>query len=70
MSNSDLNLSPDTPLTPMEAAAYLGVTRRTLNMWRHLRRGPVYSRIGPNTVRYRVRDLDAFVAARVHKPRS
>lgn len=48
------------------AAEYLCLSPRTLEKWRSAGTGPVYCRIGGGVrgVRYRVADLDDFVAAR------
>ena len=46
-----------------EAAAYLGLSPRTLEKWRLTGAGPVYRRLG-HAVVYDQRDLDAFLAAR------
>lgn len=48
------------------AAEYLALSPRTLEKWRSIGAGPVFSRIGSGVrgVRYRVADLDDFVAAR------
>lgn len=53
-------------LTTREAAEYLGFSPRTLEYWRSQAAGPAFSRIGGGArgVRYRVADLDAFIAAR------
>ena len=55
-------------LPPSEAAAYLGVTRRTLTEWRRTRRGPRYIRLGGLTgrVRYELSQLDEFMRRRQH----
>ena len=42
------------------AARYLGVTRRTMQWWRTVGRGPRFAKIG-RLVRYRIGDLDAFI---------
>ena len=48
------------------AAEYLALSPRTLEKWRTRGIGPAFSRIGGGVrgVRYRVADLDDFVAAR------
>ena len=50
-----------------EAAAYLGVAKRTLQDWRHRKSGgPAYSKLGAGRrcrIVYAVADLDAFLAA-------
>ena len=43
------------------AAAYLGLSRQTLERWRLDMRGPTYIKVG-RAVRYSLRDLDAFMA--------
>jgi hypothetical protein len=55
-------------LSPRDAAAYLGVTERTLTEWRRTGRGPRYTRLGAVTgrVRYAVRDLDRYMRTRSH----
>jgi len=42
------------------AARYLGVTRRTMQWWRTVGRGPRFAKI-ERLVRYRIGDLDAFI---------
>ena len=59
---------PDDPyhilLNEKQAAAYLGLTDRTLQQRRYLSQLPVYIQLpGSNAVRYRLSDLMAFVAA-------
>ena len=52
-------------LSTFEAADYLGVPRQTLAVWRSrdVRQGPAYVPMGRH-VKYRLADLDAFIAAR------
>ena len=59
---------PDDPfhilLNEKQAAAYLGLTDRTLQQRRYYSQPPVYIMLpGSNAVRYRLSDLMAFVAA-------
>lgn len=55
---------PDRLLTAVEAAALLGMSPGTLEVWRSTRRYPLpFVRIG-NRVRYRHRDVVAFIAGR------
>lgn len=59
---------PDDPyhilLNEKQAAAYLGLTDRTLQQRRYYSQPPVYIKLpGSNAVRYRLSDLMAFVAA-------
>lgn len=52
-------------LTVKEAAEYLGITPRTLDVWRCTRRYPIpYTKVG-NRIRYSKEDLDAWLASRV-----
>lgn len=48
-----------------EAAAYLGLSARTLQQWRYLKRGPRYVKVSERCVRYRLVDLDDWVATRL-----
>jgi excisionase family DNA binding protein len=49
-----------------QAAEYLGITRKTLEVWRSTRRYPIpYIKVG-RLVRYRKSDLEAFLLSRVH----
>lgn len=51
-------------LTPIEAAAILGVVPKTLAVWRSTKRYPLpYIRIG-GRVRYRLGDVEAFIESR------
>jgi len=47
-------------LNEKSTAEYLSVSVKTLQMWRHQRRGPAYLKIS-RAVRYRVEDLDAYL---------
>lgn len=53
----------DRLLLPDEAAAWLGMSPRTLSDWRIAGTGPRFVKIG-RLVRYRVADLQEWVAAR------
>jgi len=50
-------------LTEKEAARYLGLSHRTLQMRRHMGQPPAYVKIGTRAVRYKVADLDSFMEA-------
>ena len=51
-------------LNEKQAAAYLGLTDRTLQQRRYYSQPPVYIKLpGSNAVRYRLSDIMAFVAA-------
>ncbi len=57
--------SENTLLTRAEAAAFLGVSKGTLEVWACTKRYPLpYVKVG-RLVKYRLSDLQAFVAARV-----
>lgn len=51
----------DTLLTEVEAAAYLNVAVQTVRNWRWRSTGPKYYRVGERCVRYKYRDLQAFI---------
>lgn len=61
-----MTTSTTATLTPavesIAAAPMIGVSAATLKMWRRKKIGPPYVRFG-NRVRYRVSDLDAWLAA-------
>ncbi len=60
-------MDPSTLLTTGEAAAYLGVAKKTLETWRSTGRYPLrYIKVG-NRVRYRLRDLDEWLASRMQE---
>jgi hypothetical protein len=58
---------PPAGLPSVPAAAYIGVSRKTLSNWRALGEGPPYVRLGKpgGRVVYRVADLDRYLADRV-----
>ncbi|MFF2813736.1 helix-turn-helix transcriptional regulator [Streptomyces sp. NPDC058000] len=50
-------------LTVRDAASYLGLSPRTLYVWRHRRQGPPSFRMGPRgRVMYRLVSLDEWIA--------
>jgi len=53
---------PPAALDEAAAARYVGLSRWTLQKWRAQRRGPAHAKLGAR-VRYRVADLDAWLAA-------
>jgi hypothetical protein len=64
-------VTPPTPKTPAtqtldcaDAAKYIGLSVWWLKMARRHKRGPAFLRIG-RTIRYRVTDLDRWLAAHV-----
>jgi excisionase family DNA binding protein len=50
-------------LVPVEVAKYLNVSLSTLNHWRSERRGPPYVRVEGRLIRYRLADVEKYVAA-------
>jgi hypothetical protein len=54
-----------------QAAAYLGVPRQTLALWRSVngRGGPAFVKIGRH-IKYKVEDLDAFIDSQRITPRA
>lgn len=62
---TQVNSQITAPLLNEKAAAErLGLAVKTLQKWRWTGGGPVFAKLG-GTVRYRVSDIDAFVAANV-----
>jgi hypothetical protein len=61
------NISPDlnNVVTERDAARYLARSRSFLRIARMHGRGPDYIRLGTRAIGYRLRDLDAFLEARV-----
>ncbi len=51
-------------LRPAAAAQFLGVSVRTLQDWRFTGTGPRFIRYSARAVRYRVRDLEAWIKKR------
>lgn len=49
-------------LSPRQASVYTGFAVSTLEGWRHDATGPKYSQVG-RQVRYRLRDIDAWMAS-------
>lgn len=52
---------PNRLLTDVVAAQYIGVAVQTMRNWRWRGAGPKWIRIGERLIRYRQRDLDAFI---------
>lgn len=53
---------PEALLNEREASEFLGLTQLTLYNWRNQAKGPAYLRLGTKSVRYRRRDLLAWLA--------
>lgn len=56
------NYSPDELVDTKEAGVILGLSKKTLENWRCQGKGPAFKSIG-NRCHYRVRDLEAYLAA-------
>ena len=57
----------NTLLTPQDVATRLGVSTTTLSTWRSTKRYPLaYVKVG-RLVRYRLSDVEAFEASRLHE---
>ena len=63
-SRADIALTPAL-ITEREAAAYLRMTPRWLQVRRYEGGGPRYVRVSSRCVRYRISDLDAWAAERL-----
>ena len=61
--------APATPLLRSEAAArYLNVAVQTLRNWRSAGSGPPAIKLNGGAIRYRLGDLDAWIAAQREDP--
>jgi predicted DNA-binding transcriptional regulator AlpA len=62
----------DTLMTTTEAAARIGVAEITMRLWRwrDTPQQPPYVRVGTRGVKYRLGDLDKWLASRTHQPGS
>lgn len=52
------------------AASYLKISPRALEKWRLTGEGPVFVKVSPKCVRYRLQDLKEFVEKRLRKSTS
>ena len=48
-------------LSPKELADMIGVTVRTLQMWRMFGEGPDYKRLNGRLIRYHIDDVNAYL---------
>jgi predicted DNA-binding transcriptional regulator AlpA len=60
----EVMLGDDVVLSTAEAARIIGVSGKTLELWRSQGSGPRWINIGPRGVAYRVGDLRAYVQSR------
>jgi predicted DNA-binding transcriptional regulator AlpA len=61
----DFQADPDRLLNEREAAAFLGYTIRALQNWRLRGGGPTYVKVSERSIRYRRRELTAWVEERL-----
>ena len=62
---------PSSMLTTKEAAIYLKLSASSLNKMRmHPGAGPIYAKMGPRRVAYRLADLDAWIAGNLRRSTS
>ena len=54
----------DHAITETEAAAYLGISKKTAQNWRTLNRGPKYIRISQRCIRYMKSDLKEYLMSK------
>jgi predicted site-specific integrase-resolvase len=52
-------------MTPAAVADRLGVSKKLRKRWRGNGEGPAFVRLTRKTLRYRVADIETFIAARV-----
>jgi excisionase family DNA binding protein len=53
-------------LNTQQAAEYLGLSRKTLENWRHVGGGPNYRKLG-GAVRYSTEDLNAYIDSAIRR---
>ena len=61
---------PELLLTQQRVAEILSYSPRTLESWRATGRGPRYIRVSKRSVRYRMCDLEEWVAERIQRTTS
>jgi predicted DNA-binding transcriptional regulator AlpA len=61
----DMQAAADALMRPAAAAARLGLRPKTLERLRHCGTGPPYVLLTPRSVRYRPRDVEAFIESRL-----
>lgn len=55
-----------TMMNDLELAAWLGISRKTLQKWRSLGMGPPYLKFGTKVV-YRAEDIEAYIQRCLHR---
>lgn len=59
------DFAPDSLIDTPTAARLLNYAPATLNAWRNRKLGPPYVKVSGTSIRYRVRDLEEWVNARI-----
>jgi len=59
-----MNIPKDHLLRDTEVATLIGVTRKTLENWRHSGNGPEFLKLGHKVVRYHPETLEIWLAKR------
>jgi hypothetical protein len=65
-----LQTNPSDLLTEQSAADHVNLAAGTLRQWRYLGQGPAYIKLNGGRIRYRRRDLDAWLDAQTVRPAS
>jgi excisionase family DNA binding protein len=63
-----MEFGPDQLMNTRELADYLRINPATVYRWRHSKEGPPPTRLGSKAVRYRRRDVDAWLEAGQQEP--
>ncbi|MFT6558341.1 helix-turn-helix transcriptional regulator [Sneathiella sp.] len=63
--NTNNTPSQDRLMTEKEAAAFMGYTMRALQNWRLRGGGPNYVKVSSRSIRYRFRDINDWIEARI-----
>ena len=58
-----VQINEDQAISVGQAAAFLGYTKSTLNRWRMAGIGPEYVKVSRTSIRYRLKDLKAWLEA-------
>ena len=58
--NKTITTEQSQTLPPDQAAAIIGVDKRTLDNWRSLGRGPAYIKVSKRLIRYLLDDVVAY----------
>lgn len=67
---SDFKIDQDSLLNEKQAAAILNYSTRALQKWRHKGSGPKFIRVSTRSIRYRRKDLIAWMDERTRQSTS